>query len=323
MSRASRARRIVSAAVYGGGSIGALGVAAYGLIYGESKLARRRIRPSEVPPPHADGLWHGAGPMKLQEPLRLAMLGDSSAAGLGVHIDAETPGALLAVGLSGCLHRPVELINAAIVGAKSADLTAQVDKVLPTQPAIAVIMIGANDVTHRIKPATSVRYLATEVARLRATGCQVVVGTCPDLGTIKPIAQPLRSIARHLSRNLAAAQTIAVVESGGRTVSLGDILGPQFAVRRDMFSEDQFHPSAAGYAAAAEVLLPSLVAALGVRTDTEPASKFTHQRARPVAAAAARAAARPGSEVAPAEVAGESRGKHGRWAQLLRRQTAS
>ena len=56
-----------------------------------------------------------------------------------------------------------------------------------------------------------------------------MVGTCPDLGTIRPIAQPLRAYARRLSRELAAAQTIAVVAAGGRTVSLGDLLGPEFA----------------------------------------------------------------------------------------------
>ena len=51
-----------------------------------------------------------------------------------------------------------------------------------------------------------------------------------------------------MSRNLAAAQTIAVVEAGGRTVSLGDMLGPLFASRDDLFGDDEFHPSAEGYA---------------------------------------------------------------------------
>ena len=52
---------------------------------------------------------------------------------------------------------------------------------------------------------------------------------------------------------MAAAQTIAVVEAGGRTVSLGSVLGPSFAEDQDLFSADEFHPSAAGYAAAAAV----------------------------------------------------------------------
>ena len=63
---------------------------------------------------------------------------------------------------------------------------------------------------------------------MREAGIEVVVGTCPDLGTIRPIAPPLRQVARRWSRRLAAGQAIAVVEAGGRAVSLGTILGPEF-----------------------------------------------------------------------------------------------
>ncbi|MFD0540601.1 hypothetical protein ACFQY7_49175 [Actinomadura luteofluorescens] len=54
---------------------------------------------------------------------------------------------------------------------------------------------------------------------------------------------PLRWFARRASRQLAAAQTIAVVERGGRSVSLGDLLGHEFAADPlAMFSEDRYHP---------------------------------------------------------------------------------
>ena len=45
---------------------------------------------------------------------------------------------------------------------------------------------------------------------------QGLVGTCPDLGTVKPIPPPLKQVARSWSRRLAAAQAIAVVEAGRR-----------------------------------------------------------------------------------------------------------
>src|SRR5690348_1197310 len=93
MSRASRARRVVTAAAFGGGSLGALSAALFGLIYGESKLARRRIAPAEQDPPRADGIWTAPGVPDSAPPLVLAMLGDSSAAGYGVHVDADTPAA--------------------------------------------------------------------------------------------------------------------------------------------------------------------------------------------------------------------------------------
>ena len=58
----------------------------------------------------------------------------------------------------------------------------------------------------------AVRYLVDAVRTLRDAGCEVVVGTCPDLGTIRPIQPPLRWLARRWSRQLAAAQTVG----GGR-----------------------------------------------------------------------------------------------------------
>ncbi|MCU1655471.1 MAG: Lysophospholipase L1-like esterase, partial [Pseudonocardiales bacterium] len=306
MSRASRARRIATAAAYGGGGLGALGAlggaALFGLIVGETKLARRRIPQPESPPPVShDTTWAAVGVSLSLPPLRLAMIGDSTAAGYGVHRDRDTPAAQLAIGISDAARRPVHVTNVAVIGAESRHLSAQLDELGAIQPDLAVIMIGANDVTHRIKAEDSVRDLEDAVHRLASVGAAVVVATCPDLGTIRPLAQPLRYVARRLSRNLAAAQTIAVVRAGGRTVSLGDLLGPLFASRRELFSDDQFHPSAAGYATAAEAILPSALDALGVPTRARSASTFTTRRAKPVAKAAAQAAARPGSEVAAAE----------------------
>ena len=65
-----------------------------------------------------------------------------------------------------------------------------------------------------------------EMARLLSEGVRrlheaalVLVGTCPDLGTIK--RSPPKQIARIWSRKLGAAQTIAVIEQGRRTVLSG------------------------------------------------------------------------------------------------------
>jgi lysophospholipase L1-like esterase len=323
MSRAARARRIAAAAAYGGGGVGALGLvggaALYGLVIGETKLARRRIPGAATEPPRVhDTVWAASGVNPRRPPIRMAMLGDSTAAGYGAQHDRETPAARLAIGISAVARRPVHVTSVAVVGAESNMLADQVAQV--TAPVeLAVIIIGANDVTHRIKPAESVRHLGAAVRAMRDKGARVVVGTCPDLGTIRPLAQPLRYIARRMSRNLAAAQTIATVEAGGRTVSLGDLLGPLFAQQREMFSEDQFHPSAEGYVHAADALLPSALDALGLRTRSRSASAFTTRRARPVAKAAAQAVAHPGTEVEGTEVYGAPSGRRGRWARLRRR----
>ena len=149
----------------------------------------------------------------------------------------------------------------------------------------------------------------------------MVVGTCPDLGTVKPIAPPLRQVARTWSRRLAAAQSIAVVEAGGRTVSLGSILGPEFAAQPAvLFGPDRFHPSAAGYRAMVGALLPSVLAALGVVPEDEHLPQaFRGERVLPVAAAAVQAAKSPGTELDGTEVAGAERGLRGRWVELRHR----
>ncbi|TDC55005.1 SGNH/GDSL hydrolase family protein [Actinomadura sp. KC345] len=319
MLRAFTARRIAAAAAYGGGGITALGGITFGLIVAEAKLARRVITATPgVDPPVADGLYggtHGGAP------LSLVMLGDSTAAGLGVHTPDETPASLLANGLSAIADRPVRLTNVARSGSRSQALPGQVDRALQARPDIAVIMIGGNDVTGRVPAAESVRHLAFAVERLRAAGSRVVVGTCPDLGTVKPLMQPLRFIARRASRQLAAAQTIAVVERGARSVSLGDLLGREFAADpRSMFSEDRYHPSARGYAAACAAVLPSIASELDLEPD------FTDGLGAdilPVYLAAAEAAEASGTEVHAASVEGRERGPRGRWATLRRRLTSA
>jgi hypothetical protein len=212
-------------------------------------------------------------------------------------------------------------VRLAVTGAESRELDEQVDRALTEHPDVALIMIGANDVTTLTKTAVSVRHLEDAVRRLTAAGCEVVVGTCPDLGTIRPIAQPLRTFARRWSRQMAAAQTIAVVEAGGRTVSLGSVLGPAFASDRSMFSVDEFHPSAAGYAQAAAVLLPSVADAVGVWPASADRGVRPIRRGtvRPMAEAAVRAASRTGTEVQPTRVAGAEAGRRGPWVLLRRR----
>ncbi|MFD8478968.1 SGNH/GDSL hydrolase family protein [Kitasatospora sp. NPDC059673] len=319
-SRVRVARRIATAAAYGGGGLGLLGVGLAGVLLTESRLAIRAIGILGGDPPRADGL-HGeafADPVDPRPPLVMAFLGDSTAAGLGVQRAQETPGALLSSGLASVAERRVRLVNVAKSGARSGDLAGQVERALPHSPDIAVLMIGANDVTRHAPAARSVRELGEAVGRLVTAGCEVVVGTCPDLGTIKPVRPPLRWVARRLSRQLAAAQTIAVVEAGGRTVSLGSLLGPEFATRPELFAADRYHPSAQGYATASMALLPSVCAALDLWPQDTPSAvggPLEPQAVLPVAVAAAAAAGRSGTEVT---AAGPSNGTW-RWATLKQR----
>ncbi|MFE0008981.1 SGNH/GDSL hydrolase family protein, partial [Streptomyces erythrochromogenes] len=235
---------------------------------------------------------------------RVGMRGDPPAAGLGVRRARQTPAALLASGLAAVAERPVELRNVALSGAMSDDLDRQVGLLLDRDapaPDVCVIMIGANDVTRRMPPTQSVRLLTSAVRRLRLAGAEVVVGTCPDLGTIEPVYQPLRWLARRVSRQLAAAQTIGVVALGARTVSMGDLLGPEFAANpREMFGPDSYHPSAEGYATAAMAVLPTLCAALGLWPESDRLDVSRDEDMLPVAKAASAAAGQAGTEVTAA-----------------------
>ena len=310
------ARRIMRATAYGGGGVGAVGVLAAGLLYGQAALARKNIPLAQSPPPRSDGRY---GIENGGTDVQLAMIGDSSAAGFGVERARDTTGALLAAGIAERLHRPVHLRSHAIVGATSAGLGPQVLRAIKEDIDIAVILIGANDVTHRVRVPVAVAHLGKAVRTLRDAGAEVVVCTCPDLGTIRPIQPPLRWLARRWSRDLAAAQTVAAVSAGARTVSLGDLLGPQFASAPDrMFGADRFHPSAIGYAAAAGAILPTAISALSEPVD-ERVRLGAGEGVRSLVQAAAEAAYRPGTEVTGAQVSGRDQGPAGRWAQLRHR----
>ncbi len=326
MSRAGRARRLAAAAAFGGGGVTVLGALGYGVLRVEAQMARRWIgQPFGAAGPVANGVYGDGDGDWDGDPLQLGMIGDSTADGLGADDAAGTPGAIIAAGLAAVSGRPVRLTNVAAVGAESSALPAQAQRLLTlvAAPDAVVVMVGANDVTHRVKPVDAVRSLSQAVTLLREAGAEVVVGTCPDLGTIEPIAPPLRQVARRSSRELAAAQTIAVVEAGGRTVSLGDLLGPDFRARPDeMFAADRYHPSTTGYSRVAAALMPSVFAALGHWPDggAERAPDLHRgEGLAPVAQAAVAAAEEPGTEVAGTALAGAERGPRGRWATLLRR----
>lgn len=246
-----------------GGLAGASAYAARELLVRQAAQARRAIgKPLGEQAPAADRHYK----KKYGEPVDLLLLGDSIAAGLGAERPKHTLGGRLARGIARGTGRSVRLRTAAVVGSESSMLAGQLDA-LPRsyRPDVAVVVVGGNDVTHRVPVADSVRHLAEAVDALRARGAEVVVGTCPDLGALRPVPQPLRALGSRASRQLAAAQHEVALERGARVVSLAHVVGPFFITNPDeMFSLDRFHPSAHGYKRTAKAMLPSVLAALGV-----------------------------------------------------------
>jgi len=252
----------VAVAVLGG----VAGGTAYGareLLHRQAAQARRRIgKPLGEQAPVADRHWK----KKYGAPVDLLLLGDSVAAGLGAEKPKHTLGGRLARGIAVGAERSVRLRTAAVVGSESSMLPAQLASLPPAyRPDVAVIVVGGNDVTHRVPVAESVRHLGEAIDELRARGAEVVVGTCPDLGALRPVPQPLRALGSRASRQLADAQRAVALDRGARVVSLAHVVGPFFITNPDeMFSLDRFHPSAHGYKRTAKAMLPSVLAALGV-----------------------------------------------------------
>lgn len=247
----------------------ALGAVAGGAAYGmkevltrQAAIARRRIGdPLGHVAPSADKTYK----KRYGDPIELVLLGDSIAAGLGADHPKHTLGGGLARRVAKRTGRSVRLRTAAVVGSESSVLASQIDGLPSTyRPDVAVIVVGGNDVTHRIPTAESVQHLVAAIAALQERGAEVVVGTCPDLGALRPVPQPLRALGSRASRQLATAQREAALSQGARAVSLAHVVGPFFITNPDeMFSLDRFHPSTHGYKRTAKAMLPSVLAALG------------------------------------------------------------
>lgn len=292
------------AAVGGSAALGAVAASA-GVIGAQAFNARRAAGPRSTVPPYADGRYGG----KHGTSLRLAFIGDSLAAGLGALYPHEAPGALVAERLAQRAGRPVILSTIAVVGSRSDHLAAQVERALIIRPHVAVVVIGGNDITHFRPLRRQVRLMRDAICTLREHDVQVVLGTCPDLGSVRIIGPPARQYARRQSRRLATLQTAAAVSAGAFTVSLGDTLGPEFEARpADLFAADRYHPNAEGYAAMAEVLAPAVLQAAGLELPGLPL-RYEPPRTERLLRAAEEAVALPGSVLSPASdvPAGERR----------------
>jgi lysophospholipase L1-like esterase len=257
-------------------STGTAYLGARNLLVGQASHARTVIPKAWDIPPRADGVYTaGGGPVErwlrgTPVDINLMIFGDSTATGYGCMSAEEVPGVLIARGLAERTGKRIRLSTKAIVGATSKGVSGQVDAmfVAGPPPDAAVLMLGANDVTALNGISQSAQRLALAVRKLRSRGAVVIVGTCPDLGLISAIPQPLRSLAHARTSQLARAQAASVRASGGVPVPLAHLLAPQFKTTPEiMFSADGYHPSPAAYALAANALLLALCDALGEKVE--------------------------------------------------------
>jgi lysophospholipase L1-like esterase len=232
------------------------------LIAGEMLAAKAR---RYAKPTMGLALRTSMGPQSAPQ-LRLVLLGDSAAVGVGVEWLSDTVGGqlarLLADGSPDSGQRHVLLSSVGVAGSRSTDLATQVARaLLGDRPDVAVILIGSYDAASGRGADDSAGHLGQAVRRLRAADVQVVVGTCPDLGAARSMAPPLRQIAGLVGRRLAKAQAKAVTDAGGVVVDLATETGAVFRADAGTLCYDGFHPSADGYRVWAHALYPAVAKA--------------------------------------------------------------
>ena len=199
-------------------------------------------------------------------PLRLVLLGDSIAYGQGARRVEDTLGRRLALALT-AEGFDVDLIVVAVPRAASAHLAGQVRAVEALAPDLAVVVVGANDLTRFVPAPAAAADLGAAVTALRSLGTDVVVVPAPDMSSVPFVPPAFRPVVQAACAMLQQHQAQVALAAGARIASIGDVIGTAFADDPTLFSRDRFHPSSEGYARIAEALAPYVVEAAVSRRD--------------------------------------------------------
>ncbi|MDQ2090196.1 SGNH/GDSL hydrolase family protein [Marimonas arenosa] len=209
-------------------------------------LRRRALYLPEPPGPRSGST--GTGPS-----LRLLILGDSSAAGVGARHQSVALAGQLSQTLARdrALHWQLE----AETGATSASALARLAN-LPAQPFdAAIVALGVNDVTRAVPLG---RFLARrraihDLLRSRFGVDRIIASGLPPMDHFPLLPQPLRwTLGRTAARLDTALAGLCAEEPGCTHLPLDLPFEPRFVAR------DGFHPSEDAYARWAEMLAARL-----------------------------------------------------------------
>jgi lysophospholipase L1-like esterase len=210
----------------------------------QGRLVRERTPLLPEPPGDRFGLEPSAG---TTDALRLTVVGESTAAGVGVEDQRDALPHCLAVELAERWRRRVEWNALARTGATAGVAARELAPAAPRDQDIVVIVLGVNDamkiIPRKTWRARMNRLIDTLQQHLRPGG-QVVLAGLPNLGHFRTFPHPLRAIlgwhSRALDRDLRriAEQRSAVIH-----VPMPAVTWPT------MFADDLFHPNAPAYRA--------------------------------------------------------------------------
>ena len=210
----------------------------------------RRVRKRMPSLPEALGERSGLeGAGDVPDLVRLLVVGDSTAAGVGVTSmrDALPPqlAAIVAV-RRGCT---VAWTVSARTGATASVTAEELVPAAPIEQDIAVVLVGVNDVlkmTPRQTWRASMERLVGALEKHLRPGGQIVLSGLPNLWQFRAFPQPLRAVLAWHGRALdREVRQIARRRLGVMHVAMPPVSWPE------LFAEDGFHPNAAAYRALA------------------------------------------------------------------------
>ena len=199
----------------------------------------RRVTPVLPEPPGPREGRQGAG-----LPLRLLILGDSAAAGVGAPEQADALSGQLCARLGRCFELDWKLV--AQTGATTPDTL----QTLASMPAerfdVVVTSLGVNDVTSGRSPKRWIAEQARLVAVLRRDfgAPRILMSALPPMHLFPALPQPLRAyLGAQARRYNVALQAFAAATEGCTWVSLDLSADPAH------MAQDGFHPGPSVYAA--------------------------------------------------------------------------
>lgn len=217
---------------------------------------RVRTRLPDLPEPDGERMGvEGSG----GSTLRLLVVGDSSAAGVGAPHQRDALVQPLALALAAQLAVTVRWQLVARSGLTSQQLLDQVRMAAPSHADVAVAICGVNDITHQVPLALALRQRAHLADWLQAH-CDVrhvVFPGLPEMEVFPALPHPLAWYAGRLARRNNRAQA-----RWARTRENVSHASMARVARADLFSADGFHPAPALYARVAARLAQHIAAQL-------------------------------------------------------------
>lgn len=193
-------------------------------------------------------------------PLRLAVVGDSTVAGVGAPEAASSLPVLIARRVADGLDRAVVVDGHGVSGAVTRDVVEGQLGEVDADVDVVVAVVGSNDVTHLTSPwrlRRDVAALARAVdQRLEAP---LVLAGIPRFAGAEALPRPLRDVVGGYARVLRDAQREAAGQANVELVEIAREASPRFQGLPESMSADGFHPSPIGYGFWADAIAPVVV----------------------------------------------------------------